>query len=190
MTNLEKTLLDTIAFFEGTIGISNNGYDILFARYLIQGWTEDTPIKHRCIKPTTYLTKEIINKKGFDVCYDKTWEQKTSKGDITTAAGRYQYLGSSWASTTEDMGLGFNAPMTKLNQNLACLYTLRDKKNVNANDLEKALKSLSGFRALATKIKEEWTSFKASLEPNSKYHITIQMGYDFFKQTHDIYENK
>ena len=190
MTNLEKTLLDTIAYFEGTIGVGQNGYDVLFDHYLIEGWTDDTPIRHRCINVYGTMTKERINKAGFDVCHDKTWEQKTSYGSNTTAAGRYQYLGYSWAETTEKMGLGFNAPMTKLNQNKACLYTVKNKKKVNANDLEKALKSLAGFKLLAIKLKMEWESFKRALNSGSKYSPTIEMGYDFFKQTHDIYKNK
>lgn len=187
MTNLEKTLLDTIAYFEGTIGAGQNGYNVLFDFYTIQGWTEDTEIRHRCINIYGTMTKERINKAGFDVCHDETWNQKN--GNLyTTAAGRYQYLGVSWAETTENMGIGFNAPMTRLNQDLACLYTATKKKGVTTADLEKALKSLAGFKLLAIKLKKEWESFERSL--NGGYGVTIEMGYDFFKQTHDIYKNK
>ena len=119
LTNLEKTLLDTISYFEGTIGRSQNGYDLLFGgTKVMEGWQPNTTkIRHRCIIPTTYLTKEIIEEKGFTVCQDETWRGKTRNGTTTTAAGRYQWIGSSWWEVTTKAGLGSNAPMSKNNQN-------------------------------------------------------------------------
>jgi len=46
MTKFEKALLDVIAFTEGTLGVSQNGYDVVVGFYRIIGWTEDTSIVH------------------------------------------------------------------------------------------------------------------------------------------------
>ena len=48
LTKLEKTILDTIAYYEGTLGKSQNGFDILFGpNKIINGWTPNTTIRHR-----------------------------------------------------------------------------------------------------------------------------------------------
>ena len=33
-----KAMLDTLAYTEGTLGVSNNGYDLLYGNYIINGW--------------------------------------------------------------------------------------------------------------------------------------------------------
>lgn len=164
MTKYEKAILDTIAYAEGTLGVSQNGYDILVGFKTIVGWTENTNIRHRCVKPTGDLTKSIIEQKGYEVCEDDSWflQERNSKGKLlqSSAAGRYQYLGSSWATTTENIGLEFNAPMTKKNQNKACIYTVKNKRKVTEQDLMGSYDDFNTFRKTIKKMEEEWTSFK------------------------------
>jgi len=87
MTKEEKALLDTLAFTEGTLGISNNGYDVVVgSKRIIAGWTKDTTIVH-----------------GGTSWYDKQTN--------STAAGRYQFLFGTWIGNKK-----INLPMTKENQ--------------------------------------------------------------------------
>ncbi len=189
---LEKTILDTISYYEGTLGKSLNGYDLLFGgKKVMNGWTPDTiQIRHRCIKPRGSVTKQKIESEGFQVCEDKTWQDTfTSNGvqKTSTAAGRYQYLGWSWANTTEKLGLGFNAPMSKTNQNKAALRGVKTKRKVTDTELKNALNSLSNFKIVLEKLKEEWTSMKGAL--NGSYHKTVEQGWEFYKGAYEKYKN-
>jgi muramidase (phage lysozyme) len=67
-----KPILDTIAYTEGTAGAGNNGYNILVGFGQIEGWTENYDKGH----PNKLVTLS-----------------KTLK---STAAGRYQFLTSTW----------------------------------------------------------------------------------------------
>lgn len=192
LTNLQKTILDTIAYFEGTIGKSQNGYDILFGgKKVMNGWTPDTTeIRHRCIKPFGTLTKEKIEKAGYTICQDRTWEGTvTSTGVKTTAAGRYQYLGWAWFDSTSRAklpGIEVNAPMSKDNQDRIAIWGV-ERKGVTENDLKKGLNSLAEFKALIKKLEKKWESFERSL--NNDYHKTPEMGWEFYKGAYDIYKN-
>ena len=73
-----KPLLDTIAFAEGTAGVGQNGYDILVGYGRISNWDPNYTSDHPNIK--VYIPSI------------KTY---------STAAGRYQFLNSTWK------GLGF-----------------------------------------------------------------------------------
>lgn len=86
MTKEEKSLLDMIAYSEGTLGVSNNGYDVLVGYRKIVGWTPDTAIVH-----------------GGGDWYDKK--------NNSSAAGRYQFLYDTWIGKSKK-----NLPMTKINQ--------------------------------------------------------------------------
>ncbi len=86
MTKEEKALLDMIAYSEGTLGVSNNGYDVLVGYRKIVGWTPDTTIVHQ-------------NSKWFD------------KSNNSSAAGRYQFLYDTWIGNSKK-----NLPMNKINQ--------------------------------------------------------------------------
>jgi hypothetical protein len=150
----EKAILDIIAYAEGTMLTGeNNGYDILFGDYTIVGWTKDTTINHRCVVSQG--------------CVDKSWRQyggknKSGEDVYTTAAGRYQVIGPTWAKTTKDLKLGENAPMTTKNQDLVAIKLLKGR-GVTQQILEDASKSLEGFKVLSTKIQDEWEAFKRSL---------------------------
>ena len=87
MTKEDKALLDMIAYSEGTLGVSNNGYDVVVgSKRVINGWTKDTTIIH-----------------GGQNWYDKQTN--------STAAGRYQFLYPTWIGNKKN-----NLPMTKENQ--------------------------------------------------------------------------
>lgn len=91
MTKEEKALLDMIAYSEGTLGVSNNGYDILVGYRKIVGWTPDTTITHQ-------------NNKWYD------------KANNSSAAGRYQFLYNTWIGKKK-----VNLAMTKDNQDKRAL---------------------------------------------------------------------
>jgi muramidase (phage lysozyme) len=68
-----RPLLDTIAYAEGTAGVSQNGYDVLVGFGQIPAWTPNYTSGH----PNVAVYIDSIN-------------------DYSTAAGRYQFLSSTW----------------------------------------------------------------------------------------------
>jgi muramidase (phage lysozyme) len=177
LNKYEKAILDIIAYAEGTMLYGdNNGYDILFGGYKIVGWSENTDINHRC---------DLSSK-----CVDTSWKIKigTNKDGQeinTTAAGRYQVVGSTWAEITRSLKLGDNAPLTINNQNLVA-QTLLKRRKVTENDLVKASKSLEGFKELSNKIKLEWQAFEKSLN-NNKNTPTQEELFEKYKQVLEKY---
>lgn len=172
LTKYEKAILDTIAYAEGTLGVSQNGYDVLVGtNKIINQWSQDTDIRHKCVKPTSDLTESKIKQKGFTLCEDDSWflDTKNSKGERITssAAGRYQFLGSTWATRTETLGLGFNAPMTAENQNLVGIALVKKNRNVSETELKDAYSNLNTFKNILKKMENEWTSLKLN-EGDSK----------------------
>lgn len=138
MTNLDKTMLDVIAYAEGTFGISNNGYDVLFndskvigQSRIIKGWTENTTIKH-----------------GLD-----DWAVRLKDGSITTAAGRYQFTKGTWI----DWNNKNNATMSKDNQDNACIALLSKRLGT---DYGRKITSEDDMSNIADKLKGTWASFK------------------------------
>lgn len=134
LNKYEKALLDVIAFAEGTLGESQNGYDITVNFYRIIGWTPDTNIIHG------------------------GWSFKV--GDkFSTAAGRYQFLIGTW----ERMNGGKNAPLSKDNQDNACIKLV--KKYLKYNDFEKRAVTISElenenkFYIMMNKLSRGWASF-------------------------------
>jgi len=135
MTNIEKALLDTIAYAEGTLGVSNNGYDVVVTFKVINGWTEDTKIVHG----------------------DGDWRQKEVNSN---AAGRYQFLGSTWKG---NMNGRKNAPMTKDNQDKGALFLINYRlKNTNLDTRPLTISEITTkekFTIFFNKCTTEWTSF-------------------------------
>jgi len=78
MTREEKALLDMIAYAEGTLGVSKNGYDVLVGFRIIKGWTPNTNISHG----------------------NRNWY---SKANNSTAAGRYQFIHNTWVSDGKNL---------------------------------------------------------------------------------------
>ena len=139
----EKALLDTIAYAEGTLGVSNNGYDVVVSFKLIIGWTENTDIKHG----------------------DGDWYQSSAK---STAAGRYQFLGSTWKS----LHGGKNPPMSKDNQDAAGIYLLNKRLKSTATDSRPVtipeLTNRSKFDIFLQKCAPEWASLPLTKDIPSK----------------------
>jgi hypothetical protein len=183
LTIYEKAILDTIAYAEGTLGVGNNGYDILVGFPRIIGWSTNTKIKHRCVKPTGNLTSEIIGQNGGKVCEDKTWFNDSLS---SSAAGRYQFLGSTWATSTKKLGLGFNAPMTANNQDKVGIRLVKTSRKVTDTELENGVKSLENFKVIINKLKNEWTSFKLNQPSNKKspkdYWTVYKYAVDVYKK--------
>jgi muramidase (phage lysozyme) len=87
MTKEHKALLDTIAYTEGTLGNSQNGYDVVVgSKRIIAGWTKDTTIVHG----------------------GSAWHDDATNSN---AAGRYQFMYNTWLGSKK-----VNLPMTKDNQ--------------------------------------------------------------------------
>tara|TARA_R110002020_G_scaffold113236_11_gene260404 strand:- start:2196 stop:4181 length:1986 start_codon:yes stop_codon:yes gene_type:complete len=195
LTNLEKTILDTIAYFEGTIGKSANGYDLLFGgKKVMNGWESDTTIiRHRCVQPHGTISKKDIEDAGYTVCQDPTWKDSFQVNGTTkysTAAGRYQYLGWAWWDSTKRAnlsGIDLNAPMSKDNQDRIANWAVK-KKGVTENDLKNALNSLSSFKSLIKKLEKKWESFEKSLSDPS-YHKTPENGWTFYKGAYEKYNS-
>lgn len=142
MTKTEKALLDMIAYAEGTLGVSQNGYDVIVDFYTIVDWTPDTDIIHG----------------------NNDWNVKG--GSNSTAAGRYQFKGSTWmgrwtgGSKTKK---GQNVPMTKANQDAAALWLIKsyrlpstaiDSRTVTVEEIT----TRSKFDILLQKLAPEWAS--------------------------------
>lgn len=121
MTREDKAILDMLAYAEGTLGVSNNGYDVVVgSKRVIAGWTKDTNIVHG----------------GND------WYSKSSN---STAAGRYQFLYGTWIGNNK-----INKPMTAANQDAKALELINGKISkinktalgTSANEFNNLLQSL------------------------------------------------
>jgi len=148
-----KAMLDTIAFTEGTLGVSQNGYDVLFNFYTIDGWSPDCKFGH---KGNDWL----VNAGGYS----------------SSGAGRYAFLSFVWWESSgkyaTEMGLTkltepltyknikyyYNAPFNKANQDYLG-YKLVSKK-VSEAELITSSKSATDFSNMLAKSKLDctWTS--------------------------------
>jgi len=140
MTNKEKALLDLIAYAEGTLGVSQNGYDVAVGYRIILGWDPNTKIVHGGSK----------------------WYHKQTN---STAAGRYQFKGSTWMGNWiggTKKKEGQNVPMTKENQDAAALWLIKnklksyyiDKRDVTIEELDNKNK----FNIALQKLASTWAS--------------------------------
>lgn len=130
MTNIEKAFLDTIAYVEGTLGVSKNGYDVSVGFNRIVGWTEDTKIVHG--------NQEWLNRKL-----------------NSTATGRYQFTYKTWLGCNNMV----NKPMNKVNQDMAALFLLNDRKPKNL--IISTISNKNNFEILVNELKKStWTGFK------------------------------
>jgi len=137
MTKYEKAILDMLSYAEGTLGISNNGYDVMFTKRIIIGWTEDTDIVHG-------LSDWVIRANGIS----------------SSAAGRYQFLGDTWIGSWkggDKTKKGQNVPLTKNNQDIAALYQIKRKKGVTDDELN-GMEDFNTFKIVLDKIAPEWAS--------------------------------
>ena len=96
----QRPLLDTIAYAEGTAGVGNNGYDILVTFAVLENWTPNYTLGH----PDRAIWVNTIKK-------------------YSTAAGRYQYLTTTWLDRNNNKNVLF----TKENQDKTAAATLTVK---------------------------------------------------------------
>jgi len=167
MSNKEKAVLDLIAFAEGTLGVSQNGYDVSYNHYTIKGWTPDTTMKHGGDK---WLKQQgfVFKIKGVNIT------------DI--AAGRYQFLFSTWNDPSGGQGLAFS----KNNQDLTALKLVKrrlgfkdfEDRSVSIDDLSANKADREKFDIFLNKISPEWASI-----PVSKDMIRYYRGKD--KKVHN-----
>jgi muramidase (phage lysozyme) len=107
MTREEKAILDMLAYAEGTLGVSNNGYDVVVgSKRVIAGWTKDTNIVHG----------------------GSAWRSNSSNSN---AAGRYQFMYNTWIGNSK-----INKPMTAANQDARALEIINSvAPNINKSIL-------------------------------------------------------
>lgn len=122
MTKEEKAILDMLAYAEGTLGVSNNGYDVVVgSKRVIAGWTKDTTIVHG----------------------GSAWR---STSNNSTAAGRYQFKYDTWIGNNK-----INNPMTVVNQDARAMELINSRASsvnksilsTNRNEFNKLLQKLS-----------------------------------------------
>lgn len=171
MTAKEKAVLDTIAYAEGTLGASQNGYDIIVTFKTIVGWTPDTKIKH-----------------GNSEWKQKWGTKKDGTPAYSTAAGRYQFLGSTWISVNGKK----NLPMTKDNQDKAALKLITNRLK-NTNITIEGLNSQTTFNAFLNRISNIWASIPQS-DGQGRYEgqkaKSATKLYEIFNKAYDIYKNQ
>ena len=137
MNKHEKALLDLIAWAEGTLGVSQNGYDVTFNFYKIEGWTPNTNIVHE----------------GWCFPFGNT---------TTNAVGRYQFLLTTWKSIWG----GENKPLTRKNQDEGAIKLVQKRfketdlepRSVNITEIHIREK----FDIMMNKLAREWSSFVLS----------------------------
>lgn len=131
LTNIEKAFLDTIAYVEGTLGVSKNGYDVAVGFNRIVGWTENTSINHGHQK----------------------WLNKSQN---STAAGRYQFTYDTWI----DCNGKVNKPMTKTNQDQAAIFLLK-LRMPDGLQLSGITEKVKFSQLIGELKKNTWTGFKS-----------------------------
>jgi LAS superfamily LD-carboxypeptidase LdcB/muramidase (phage lysozyme) len=188
LTIEQRAFLDLIAYCEGTIGRSANGYDLLFGgTKVMNGWeTNTTQIRHRYVTDFgNYVATPSLK------IQDPTW-----KSGGSTAAGRYQFLGWVWASETKKKFNDENAYMTKDNQdNLAWLFA--EGRGMNNEKLKKGLTNESEFETTVKTLCRPnvngdvciWEAFyKIFVVKN--YGITIGQAFEFYKGAYQKYKDR
>lgn len=163
ITKRFKAMLDTLAYTEGTLGRSNNGYDVLFNFYTINGWNENCNFGH--------LGNEWLVDSG---------------GYKSTGAGRYMFLATTWWELSKkeatnlnlsklqspnkfgDKTYEYNAPFTKANQDYFGYVLLSNK--VTEEDLKNAEKSPQEFSKMIQNRRLDctWTSLARALSAGDK----------------------
>ena len=132
-----RGFLDRLAAGEGTAGRGDNGYNVGFG-----GQTFDSYAAH----PNTR----------------KTFTQTDGKQNVTTAAGRYQFIGPTWDATAKKLGLKDFSPA---NQDKAAIELIRQNgalDNVLTGDYAGAVNKLGGV----------WASLPSSTAPQR--HVSMQ----------------
>lgn len=153
-----KAMLEVLAFCEGTMGRSKNGYDIL----------QQVPRTSQCafikdwVEGDSY-TSGHPNQRGVWWKIEKTGKIEYIKL-LSTASGRYQFIVGTWNSVAQKTGA---SRFTKNNQNINGDYLLKNRLGNDYNNLANLMfgDDSSLFRVLS-KLSPEWDSIP---EGNSIY---------------------
>jgi muramidase (phage lysozyme) len=114
-----RALLDMISYTEGTSQKGKNGYDVIVGGGIIPNWNENYTGQHPKISVKLRGLKD------------------------STAAGRYQFLYSTWKEIKD---ITFSSPFNKLNQDKGGFYLIKRRLS-NPDDGEEAFKlALSGIK--------------------------------------------
>jgi len=109
LSNKELAILDLLAYSEGTLGRSQNGYDVVFGYRVIVGWNENSTIAH-----------------GLN-----NWVSSGSV--VSSAAGRYQFIAKTWVGINN----GVNVPLSKTNQDNAAIRKIKERLGgLSINDID------------------------------------------------------
>lgn len=140
-----RALLDMIAWAEGTAGIGDDGYDVLF------GSTAQKPKLfkdyHDHPRIRTYETHDNFIKNG--------------KLDFTTAAGRYQIIKGMYDIGRKRLGLSDFSPAS---QDAIAVMLIKDKCRLALIDSGK-------IKEVITLISPIWASLPASREVQRKHSM-------------------
>jgi muramidase (phage lysozyme) len=123
ITRYQKALHDSIAFAEGTRNYSNDGYDVMFSVRLASSCTRHP---NRCI---------------------------SFGSSCSTAAGRYQFLYSTWSSIARARNLGSFEPE---NQERGAAYLISTTRRVSVP--QDRPMSATEFSNAMSKLSYEWAS--------------------------------
>lgn len=194
ISNTRKSLLDSIAYMEGTLGQGGfNGYNI-FVGY--------------GSKNSNRKFGDFPGTKPFFENYDEPHPDKKIKipagnGLFTTACGRYQIVGTTWKAIGKNGvlkggSIGDNFYFSQANQDAAANSLLDYRfKNGGINDttLEDALtnkeqfikiaKSIGVSKSKGETVSGEWESVFLALY--NKYHYTITDMWEFYKAAYKKY---
>jgi len=147
-----RTLLDTIAYCEGTIGQGDNGYNIGSGYYKVPNWSENYQLG--C--PQLRL-----------IFYNKQTKQKSfvlTKGYW----GRYQYGIDTWKFVN-----GKNIPFTKRNQDLSASISIKKALGTATYDtLHSYMININGVYKICEKLSRVWASIPNGSINLSYYDIT------------------
>lgn len=123
ISRFQKALHDSIAFAEGTRNRSSDGYDVMFSYQLMNGCSRHP---NRCIT------------------YGRT---------CSTAAGRYQFLTTTWNSVARARNLGTFEPE---NQERGAAYLISTTRRVSVP--QSRAMTASEFSNAMSKLSYEWAS--------------------------------
>lgn len=123
ISRFQQALHDSLAFAEGTRGYSNDGYDVMFSFRLMSGCGQHP---NRCI---------------------------SYGGTCSTAAGRYQFLTTTWNSVKRARNLASFEPE---NQERGAAYLISTTRRVNVPQ-DRAM-TASEFSNAMSKLSYEWAS--------------------------------
>ena len=162
MTKEIKAILDMIAYAEGTLGCSQNGYDVLNNFYKINGWTPETTMKHG----------------------GESWRGST------TASGRYQILFTTWNEVMGNKS--FNKKNQDLCGEKLINIRLKQTKFESSNvDLTTLSSNRNNFIKLLNKLAPEWASLPYEYKSFNSYYgqpvKTVDELYNIFKKALVLY---